>query len=99
MIQSVWPYLAVMLLAAGLFPSLEKRFRWRIFTVLPPIVWTYLFVTALAVAGVWSSTTEIQSVQRAVTAYLLPALLFLLMVTCDLRAIWRVGPRVLLVFS
>jgi uncharacterized membrane protein len=99
MIQSVWPYLAVMLLAAGLFPSLEKRFRWRIFTVLPPIVWTYLFVTALAVAGVWSSTTEIQSVQRAVTAYLLPALLFLLMVTCDLRAIWRVGPRVLLVFA
>ena len=41
-----------MLLSAGLFPSLEKRFRWRIFAVLPPIVWTYLFVTALAVGGV-----------------------------------------------
>ena len=87
MIETVWPYLAIMLLAAGLFPSLEKRFRWRFFSVLPPIVLTYLFVTALAVGGLWSPTAEIQSAQRALTAHLLPALLFLLMVTCDLRAI------------
>ena len=51
MIQTVWPYLAVMLLAAGLFPALERRFGWRVFSVMPPIVWTYLLVTALAVAG------------------------------------------------
>jgi uncharacterized membrane protein len=99
MIQTIWPYIAVMLLAAGIFPSLEQRYRWRVFEVLPPIVWTYLFVTVLAVAGVWSSTPEIQSAQRTITTYLLPSLLFLLMVTCDLRAILRVGPRVLLVFG
>src|SRR5688572_29079021 len=99
MIETVWPYLAVMLISAGLFPSLEQRFAWRVFTVLPPIVWTYLFVTALAVAGLWSTTAEIQAAQRTTTTNLLPALLFLLMVTCDLRAILRVGPRVLLVFG
>jgi uncharacterized membrane protein len=99
MIETVWPYLAVMLISSGLFPSLEQRFAWRVFTVLPPIVWTYLFVTALAVAGLWSTTPEIQAAQRTTTTYLLPALLFLLMVTCDLRAILRVGPRVLLVFG
>jgi len=98
MIKTVWPYLAVMLVAAGVFPSLEQRCRWRVFSVLPPIVWTYLFVTVLAVAGVWSPTIEIQSTQRTLTTYLLPSLLFLLMVTCDLRAIARVGPRVLCVF-
>ena len=92
MIETVWPYLAIMLLAAGLFPSLEKRYRWRFFSVLPPIVLTYLFVTALAVAGVWSSTGEVQSAQRALTSHLLPALLFLLMVTCDLRAILQGRP-------
>jgi len=98
MITSVWPYLAVMLISAGLFPSLEKRFGWRVFNVLPPIVWTYLLVTALAVAGVWSSTPEIQVAQRTTTTFVLPALLFLLMVTCDLRAILKLGPRVLGVF-
>jgi uncharacterized membrane protein len=69
-----------------------------VFEVLPPIVWTYLFVTALAVAGVWTATADIQATQRTITTHLLPSLLFLLMVTCDLRAILRVGPRVLLVF-
>jgi uncharacterized membrane protein len=99
MIETVWSYVAVMLLAAGLFPSLESRFRWRIFAVLPPIVLTYLLVMALAVAGLWSATPEVQATQRAVTALILPALLFLLMVNCDLRAILAVGPRVLAVFA
>jgi uncharacterized membrane protein len=98
MIESVWPYLALMPLAAGLFPSLEKRYGWRVFEVLPPIVWTYLFVTALAVAGLWAATPEIQAAQKTLTSQLLPALLFLLMITCDLRAILAVGPRVLAVF-
>lgn len=99
MITTVWPYLAIMLLAAGLFPSLERGYGWRVFSVLPPIVWTYLLVTALAVAGLWQATEEIKSVQGAVTRQLLPALLFLLMVTCDLRAIIALGPRVLFVFA
>ena len=99
MIVTVWPYLAVMLLAAGLFPSIERRYRWRVFDVLPPIVLTYLFVTALAVGGLWSGTEAIQSSQRLLTSQLLPALLFLLMVTCDVRAILAVGPRVLAVFA
>lgn len=99
MIETVWPYVAILLLAAGLFPALEKKYSWRIFTVLPPIVLTYLLVTALAVGGLWSVTPELQSTQRTLTTYLLPSLLFLLMVTCDLRAILAVGPRVLFVFA
>lgn len=99
MIETVWPYLAVVLLAAGLFPSLERRYGWRLFSVLPPIVLTYLLVTALAVAGLWRSTAEIAAAQSQLTAQLLPALLFLLMVGCDLRAILALGPRILAVFA
>jgi uncharacterized membrane protein len=99
MIGTVWPYLAVVLLAAGLFPTLEKRFQWRLFAVLPPIVLTYLLVTALAVIGLWRATPEIATAQRTLIAQLLPALLFLLMVGCDLRAILALGPRMLAVFA
>jgi uncharacterized membrane protein len=99
LIATVWPYLAVMLLAAGIFPSLERAYAWRVFQVLPPIVFTYLFVTALAVAGVWTASDEIREAQRASTSLLLPTLLFLLMVTCDLRAILALGPRLLAVFA
>jgi uncharacterized membrane protein len=58
-----------------------------------------LLVTALAVGGLWQGTEEIKTAQRSLTGQLLPALLFLLMVTCDLRAILALGPRLLAVFS
>ncbi|TCV93901.1 putative membrane protein [Luteibacter rhizovicinus] len=98
MIQSVWPYLAVMLLAAGFWPAIERRFGWKVFEVLPPIVLTYLMVTALSVAGLWGASEEIHAAQSMLVARLVPALLFLLMINCDLRAIFALGPRVLAVF-
>ncbi|MEO8367327.1 MAG: DUF819 family protein [Pseudoxanthomonas sp.] len=98
MIRTVWPYLAIMLLAAGIFPALERRFRWRFFSVLPPIVLTYLLVTALAVSGLWEINAEIKSAQSIALSRLVPALLFLLLINCDLRAIFALGPRVLAVF-
>lgn len=99
MIHTVWPYLAVMLLAAGLFPAVERRFGWKMFSVLPPIVLTYLLVTALAVSGLWRVNEEIKAAQSMLVSRMVPALLFLLMINCDLRAIYRLGPRVLGVFA
>jgi uncharacterized membrane protein len=98
MIETAWPYLAVMLLAAGVFPALERRFGWRLFSVAPPIVLTYLAVTALAVSGLWQRTEEIAATQSMAIGKLVPALVFLLLINCDLRAILRLGPRVLGVF-
>ena len=98
MIQTVWPYLALMLLCAGIFPAIERRFGWRLFAMLPPIVLTYLLVTLLAAAGVWQVNDEIRGAQSTLIARLVPALLFLLMINCDLRAMLRLGPRVLGVF-
>ena len=99
MIETVWPWLALMLLCAGVFAAIERRHAWRIFTVMPPIVLTYLLVTALAVSGVWTVTPAIREAQSLLIARILPALLFLLMINCDLRAIWKLGPRVLAVFA
>jgi uncharacterized membrane protein len=98
-IHTVWPYLAVMLLAAGLFPALERRTGWRVFNVLPPIVFTYLLVTTLAVCGLWEVNAEIKAAQSMLVSHMVPALLFLLMINCDLRAIFKLGPRVLGVFA
>lgn len=99
MISTLWPYLALMLLIAGAFPALERRTGWKLFKVLPPIVLVYLSITALAVAGLWEVSPEIKQAQGVLVARGVPALLFLLMINCDLRAIARLGPRVLGVFA
>ena len=98
MIRTAWPYLAVMLLAAGLFPALERRYQWRVFSIAPPIVMTYLLVTLLAVIGLWQPTPEIAATHKMAIGNLVPALVFLLMIHCDLRNILALGPRVLAVF-
>lgn len=98
MIQTVWPYLALMLLIAGLFPMLERRTQWRVFSVMPPIVMVYLLITGLSVAGAWTIEGDIQAAQKTLIAQILPAMLFLLMIHCDLRNIFALGPRVLAVF-
>ncbi|HEU4669906.1 MAG TPA: DUF819 family protein [Dyella sp.] len=99
MIQTVWPFVGLMLVVAGMFPALERRFGWRIFQVLPPIVMVYLLVTTLAIVGVWQVNAQIREAQSLLVGHLVPALLFLLMINCDLRAIFRLGPRVLAVFA
>lgn len=98
MIQNAWSYIGLLLLCAGLFPFLEKRMAWRIFKVLPPIVLTYLAVTALSAAGFWQATAEMTAARKQILEWLLPALMFLLLVNCDIKAILALGPRILLGF-
>jgi len=99
MIASAWTYISAILLCAGLFPFLENRMPWRIFSVLPSIVLTYLMVTALSALGFWQHTPEIEAAQKLILGWLLPALMFLLLVNCDFKAILALGPRILAGFS
>ncbi len=98
MIESPWAYAALLLLCAGLFPYLERHRQWRIFAVLPPIVMTYLLVTGLSVAGLWQGNEAIESSRKLMLSWILPALMFLLLVNCDIKAILALGPRILLAF-
>lgn len=98
MIESPWAFVATVLLCASLFPMLETRSNWRIFKALPAIVLTYLFVTLISVLGFWQHNPSILETQKTILAWLLPALMFLLLVNCDLRAILALGPRILLAF-
>lgn len=99
MIDSAWTYLSALLICAGLWPFLENRKSWRIFSVLPSIVLTYLMVTALSVLGFWQHNAEIEASQKLILGWLLPALMFLLLVSCDFKAILALGPRILAGFS
>ena len=99
MIESPAAFVALLLLLAGLVPVVAGHWKWRWFEVLPPIVISYMATTVLAVAGCWRPTPEIQATQKLLLANLLPALIFLLLVRCDLRAVAALGPRVLLAFA
>jgi uncharacterized membrane protein len=95
MIESPAVFAAALLLIAGVFPAIAARYPARLFELLPPIVLSYGTATALAMAGTWRSSPGIEAIRTAVLANVLPAMVFLILVRCDLRAVARLGPRIL----
>ena len=68
-------------------PRLEPVFRY-----LPPVIWVYFVPMLLTTLGITPSASDFYG---WASRYLLPFALFLLMVTVDLPAVLRLGPRAL----
>lgn len=99
MVDSPQGFLATVLVLAAAFPLLAAKWKARLFDVLPPIVAAYAVTMLLAVAGLWRQSEAVESARSGLLAALVPTLVFLLLVPCDLRAVARVGPRLLLAFA
>lgn len=99
MAESPVAFATLALFLAGIFPVLAPRLPARIAAVLPPIVLSYIAATALAVAGVWPTGEGVERLRGLLSQVLIPALVFLLVVRCDLRAVAALGPRVLVAFA
>ena len=98
MISSGFSYLAVIVFFAGAVAWAEKRAAPAFFKYLPAIVIIYLGTMLLATASLWKKTGEISTCYGAAKTHLLPIMIFLMLLRCDLRNILRLGPRMLLGF-
>ncbi|MBI3039001.1 DUF819 domain-containing protein [bacterium] len=97
MIQSGFTYLSALLFLSGLVVQLEKKFK-KIFRYIPGIVLLYFLVMVFASFGVWKQTDEINLYNKQLKDNLLPVMIFLMLLRCDLRNIMKLGPRMLLGF-
>lgn len=95
MITDGFLFLTVLLLIAAGLGLLEKYSGWRLFTILPGIVLLYFGVMLASSLGLWSQTDSIRATYSAVRNNLLPAMIFLMLLKSDLRAIAHLGPRML----
>jgi uncharacterized membrane protein len=78
---------------AGVFALSSVEKLEPLFKFAPPVIWAYFIPMMLTTFGVTPSSSP---VYEWMSAYLLPFSLFLLMITVDIRAILRLGPRALL---
>ncbi|WP_245846048.1 DUF819 domain-containing protein [Longibacter salinarum] len=77
---------------AGVFAisSIEKLEP--LFKYVPPVIWAYFIPMMLTTLGITPASSPVYD---WMSTYLLPFSLFLLMITVDVRAILRLGPRAL----
>ncbi|MCG8568195.1 MAG: DUF819 family protein, partial [Desulfobacterales bacterium] len=70
----------------------------KFFEYVPAIVLIYFAVMLLSTMGLWTKTKEVTAVYKAVKGSLLPAMIFLMLLRCDLRKIMKLGPKMLIGF-
>lgn len=62
MIESGILFLTVLIFIIGIITSIENKFKWKIFDILPSIVIIYALVMILSSLGLWSKNEDIDSV-------------------------------------
>jgi uncharacterized membrane protein len=98
MITNGFTYVAFLLFFAGMIVLAEKKSKSKIFNYIPAIVLLYFTAMLLSTFGMWEKNDSITAVYKALKGNLLPAMIFLMLLRCDMRKILKLGPKMLLGF-
>lgn len=98
MITNGFTYFAFIIFFASLIVLAEKKSNCKFFKYVPAIVLLYFTVMLLATFKVWQKTDDVNMYYKMIKGNLLPAMIFLMLLRCDLRKIVKLGPKMLLGF-
>lgn len=82
---------------AGILLALEKYTKWKIFNVVPPLVWIYVLNMIFCTLGLYHSK-EVSAAYKALKNNLLYAMIFVMLLRCDFRKLAKLGGRMVAIF-
>ncbi|GAB6086787.1 DUF819 family protein [Alkaliphilus crotonatoxidans] len=98
MITNGFTYLAFLVFFAAMVVWAEKKSTGKFFKYVPAVVVIYFGAMLLSTFGLWQKTDDVNLYYSIFRSNLLPAMIFLMLLRCDLRKILKLGPRMLLGF-
>jgi uncharacterized membrane protein len=99
MIESTASYLAVVFTLGGGLWAVERRAPLKVFTWLPAIVLVYLISIGLSQSGLFAHNSAQTDAYKTLKSWLLPMMLFLMMLRLDLRAFAGLGKQLLIAYA
>ena len=96
-ISNGFTYIAFLMFVAGGLLALEKYTKWKVFNIVPPLVWIYVLNMVFCTIGLYSG-------EGCSVAYsnlknnLLYAMIFVMLLRCDFRKLAKLGPRMIAIF-
>lgn len=97
MITNGFTYIAVLIFIAALLVWLQKYTKSKFFDWAPPIVLLYFITMILCTFGAWDMEAT-KPAYSALKNNILFAMVFLMLLRCDIRKILKLGPKMLLGF-
>ncbi len=103
MITNGFPFIAFLIcFAAGVF-FIQETTKSKFFNVVPPLVIIYFGAMVMSTMGVWQLSSEGTKTGAGIARIalknaLLPSMVFLMLLKCDIRYLFKLGPRLLIAF-
>lgn len=99
MISSPLLYLLALVFLASAISFIEQKSKSKFFKYLPAVVLIYIFSMVLASLNVFEQNEAIDTVYENAKKYLLPAMLFLMLLQVDIRDFFKLGKSLLIAYS
>ena len=90
-------YIAFLVFIAGALLALEKYTKWKIFNVVPPLVFIYVLNMVFCTMGLYASDA-CSDTYSALKNNLLYAMIFVMLLRCDFKKLAKLGGRMVAIF-
>lgn len=96
-IQNGFTYIAFLMFLAGVLLAAEKYTKWKVFNIIPPLVWLYVLNMIFCTAGLYNSD-GCSAAYSVLKNNLLYAMIFVMLLRCDIRKLTKLGGRMAAIF-
>ena len=97
MITNGFTYIAFLMFVAGTLLFLQKNTKWKIFDIVPPLVWIYVLHMIFCTMGLYD-LAETKPAYNGFKNNVLYAMIFVMLLRCDFRKLAKLGPRMIAIF-
>lgn len=97
MITNGFTYIAFLMFIAGGTLALQKYTKWKVFDLVPPLVWIYVLNMVFCTVGMFDSE-GCSSAYSSLKNNLLYAMIFVMLLRCDFRKLAKLSGRMIAIF-
>ena len=96
-ITNGFTYVAFLMFLGGGLLALQKYANWKIFNLIPPLVWVYVLNMVFCTIGLYNSE-GVAATYSALKNNLLYAMIFVMLLRCNFRKLSKLGGRMIAIF-
>lgn len=91
-------FLAFITFYTALILWLARKYPLKLYKVFPPILIIYVITMVLFTCGAWTMTESVTATKTALVNNMVPAMVFLMCLNCNVKRIVKLGPKLLVGF-
>lgn len=95
--QNSFFFVAFLLFVAGGLLALQKYTKWKVFDIVPPLVWIYVLHMIFCTMGLYASEA-CDAAYSGLKNNLLYGMIFVMLLRCDFRKLAKLGGRLIAIF-